>query len=1357
MALIPGTNVASRIVPFDTLDTFATHDATYGRDGYRSVADITERDSITEQRQKVGMLVYVQSEDKIYKLTVIGFPATYEELAISGGTVSISGGQGISVVESPANTFTISLDNANLNYSIHGRVSLNVGQQTYHIEHDPVVFSAPVLSLSTPSSADDLFIQGVYNVSETGFDVVLSTIPLITGYSLNYINGQLATTDNNNITRTEVVNISSNLQSQIDSINIVAGSNVTIYENPDNTWTISAAVSGGSTDHNTLANLQGGITNQYYHLTAAQASGYISDAEVAAISGHLQAQIDAISPVDTTVVLGGSGIAVIESPNDTFTVSVSGNYATPSELTAYTLRTETSAVSGYLNNKINSINIVAGSNITVYENPDNTWTISAAVSGGGTDHNTLANLQGGTTNQYYHLTAAQINSYISDTEVAAVSGNLQAQINAISPVDTTVVLGGTGISVVESPNDTFTVSVSGSYATVAQVGSLTGSLQTQINTIPLSSYTLRTETSAVSGYLNNRIDSVGSAAGATGELQFSDGSGGFLSTADMKYDGIELDIQCDTHLTNPVYIYSSISLNTLFADESEPITVDGHQNIVQVNATGVTLNLPSIIDLYDGLIITIINNSAGNCNIVPAGPQTIDGQSSYTLSSGKSIQIVSNDQFTGWIVIKYFSTSDLIPYTLRTETAAISGYLQGQINAISSVDTTRVLGGSGISVIESPNDTFTVSVSGDYVSNTVLSNFVNISGDSITGQLIITDDTQSTSLSAAAMVISGGLSINKNTLIGGNAVITDKVDPVLTQAQLQISKSSNNITGVVPAISISLTDSAIISGSGMSIDWTTGNSNTTAGYICGKSEGTQYLSSSLISFVQSNSNQGYASSITLSVPTSANDNDLLIVMIAKQLGDPEVIITPPIGWTLLPGSPQSPTGFQWAYGHYIYYKLANSEPASYTWNFDTSTYSFGIMSAYRNVNQTNPIGAINYYINNSWDAAIPAPQINVLTPNSFIVTTCTTRGSFDTLISGPSYPYVRRDTFTVECCYFDSNSLVPTGVNSPGTFTWPATLGVSFTFSINPVDVLESTPFGVSIGTRTPNNDIQDSLVIKGDGTILIPNDLIVEKDIFCSINDGSLLTTDSNGKIIGSNSQPPDIFRTEIESISAGLQSQVDSFNIIGSTGISINESPINTWTLSLTGQQPIPETLDDLSNVVLTNPIENQVLKYNGVNWVNGSPTSGGGASVLDDLLDVSFLTTPSSGQVLTYKNLSWENSYIQKTIPFSIVSSTTITSGTKDTMFISPFSGEIVEWAITCSPSSNITMDVLKDYDTEPTTSIISSNYPNVSGKISHSTNLSGWNTNINKNDVIKINVSENTNAKVIVFQLTCNTRN
>lgn len=68
MSKIPGTNVASGIVPFTTDDEFPTHYSEYGKGGWREVSTIAERDSITSQRRKIGMAVYVSETDKVYIL-----------------------------------------------------------------------------------------------------------------------------------------------------------------------------------------------------------------------------------------------------------------------------------------------------------------------------------------------------------------------------------------------------------------------------------------------------------------------------------------------------------------------------------------------------------------------------------------------------------------------------------------------------------------------------------------------------------------------------------------------------------------------------------------------------------------------------------------------------------------------------------------------------------------------------------------------------------------------------------------------------------------------------------------------------------------------------------------------------------------------------------------------------------------------------------------------------------------------------------------------------------------------------------------------------------------------------------------
>ena len=50
MSLIPGTNVGAPVVPYDTADSYPSHEALYGLGGLRTVATTTARNAIPVQR-----------------------------------------------------------------------------------------------------------------------------------------------------------------------------------------------------------------------------------------------------------------------------------------------------------------------------------------------------------------------------------------------------------------------------------------------------------------------------------------------------------------------------------------------------------------------------------------------------------------------------------------------------------------------------------------------------------------------------------------------------------------------------------------------------------------------------------------------------------------------------------------------------------------------------------------------------------------------------------------------------------------------------------------------------------------------------------------------------------------------------------------------------------------------------------------------------------------------------------------------------------------------------------------------------------------------------------------------------------
>ncbi len=89
MSALSGTNVAAPVVPFTDADAYPTHDAAYGKGGWRSAASTAERDAIPEDRQTVGMIVNVIG-DQAYELTAVGTPPTWKPYASGTGSTQIA-------------------------------------------------------------------------------------------------------------------------------------------------------------------------------------------------------------------------------------------------------------------------------------------------------------------------------------------------------------------------------------------------------------------------------------------------------------------------------------------------------------------------------------------------------------------------------------------------------------------------------------------------------------------------------------------------------------------------------------------------------------------------------------------------------------------------------------------------------------------------------------------------------------------------------------------------------------------------------------------------------------------------------------------------------------------------------------------------------------------------------------------------------------------------------------------------------------------------------------------------------------------------------------------------------------------
>ena len=140
MSDILGTNVSSPIVPFTTSDEFPTHDAKYGKGGFRAVATISDRDAITTYRKDPGMFVYVIATDKLY---VYRNNNTWEEWSSGGG----GGGSSISEV-----------------------FEFNIANTTWTIEHNLGLYP----SITTVNDRGEVIIGEITYIDNNTINVVFS-------------------------------------------------------------------------------------------------------------------------------------------------------------------------------------------------------------------------------------------------------------------------------------------------------------------------------------------------------------------------------------------------------------------------------------------------------------------------------------------------------------------------------------------------------------------------------------------------------------------------------------------------------------------------------------------------------------------------------------------------------------------------------------------------------------------------------------------------------------------------------------------------------------------------------------------------------------------------------------------------------------------------------------------------------------------------------------------------------------------------------------------------------------------------------------------------------------------------------
>jgi hypothetical protein len=229
-----------------------------------------------------------------------------EVAAISGSlqsqidSISVVGSTYINVSESPTNTFTVSYTGtqpditraevAAISGGLNTRVTIleNAGYITSSAL-TPYTLTTTTASISGGLNARLTTVENNYAAKAT---------PVAGTYNTVTVNGQGIVTAGSNAdyaTNTTVAAASGSLQTQIDSINILPGSNITVVQSPSKTWTISSTVSGTGNGFTPIAGTGMAITAPTTASYEFSVTDYISATTVASISGSLQSQINAIT------------------------------------------------------------------------------------------------------------------------------------------------------------------------------------------------------------------------------------------------------------------------------------------------------------------------------------------------------------------------------------------------------------------------------------------------------------------------------------------------------------------------------------------------------------------------------------------------------------------------------------------------------------------------------------------------------------------------------------------------------------------------------------------------------------------------------------------------------------------------------------------------------------------------------------------------------------------------------------------------------------------------------------------------------------------------------------------------------
>jgi hypothetical protein len=419
------------------------------------------------------------------------------------------------------------------------------------------------------------------------------------------------------------------------------------------------------------------------------------------------------------------------------------------------------AISAGLNSKIDSINIVAGSNVTVVQNPSKTWTISS-VGGGGNSWLPVAGLGMTITAPTSSTYLFSVTDYIGKTEVADISAGLQSQINNIVIPSVTGYATTTQVTQLSGYVNQNTNSINDLYATKAAsttVAAISAGLQSQINNIVIPNVTgfaTISQVASISAVLNTQVTQLsGYVLANTNSINDLYATRATSSTVQAISGGLQTQITQISGYVNQ----NTNSINTLFSTYANTTTVAAISAGLNTQVT----QLSGYVNQNTNSINTLFSTYANTTTVaaISAGLNSKVVQlSGYSLANSNSINTLFNT-YTNSSTTQAISAGLManIAYStqrnMKTYTQNSHGFTNGNILAYNGTNWV-------LAQANTPNNSEAIGIVEDYTANTfnlVSTGYINLYSQTLTpGSIYFVSDITAGLLSINAPTANGAVS-----------------------------------------------------------------------------------------------------------------------------------------------------------------------------------------------------------------------------------------------------------------------------------------------------------------------------------------------------------------------------------------------------------------------------------------------------------------------------------------------------------------------------------------------------------------------------------------------------------------------